>query len=40
MKKDVTFNIDSDVYEKYCLTLTLSREEENDAIETYMRTYI
>ncbi len=40
MKKDVTFNIDSDVYEKYCLALALSREEENDAIETYMRTYI
>ncbi len=40
MKKDVTFNIDSDVYEKYCLALTLSREEESDAIENYMRTYI
>ena len=40
MKKDVTFNIDSDVYEKYCLALTLSKEEGNDAIETYMRTYI
>jgi len=40
MKKDVTFNIDSDVYEKYCLALSLTREEENKAIETYMRTYI
>lgn len=40
MKKDVTFNIDSDVYEKYSLALALSREEENDAIETYMRAYI
>ena len=40
MKKDVTFNIDSDVYEKYCLALSLTREEKNDAIETYMRTYI
>ena len=40
MKKDVTFNIDSDVYKKYCLALSLTREEENKAIETYMRTYI
>ena len=38
MTEDVTFFIDSDI-NMFCLALILSKEEENAAIETCMRTY-
>lgn len=40
MKKEVTFLIDNDIYEKFCIALHLSGESENVAIENCMRTYI
>lgn len=40
MKKGITFSLDNDVYEKFCIALRLTNEDENDAIENCMRTYI
>lgn len=40
MKKEVSFSIDSDVYEKFCLALHLTNEEEDEAVETCLRNYI
>jgi len=40
VNKEVTFLIDNDVYEKFCIALRLTEEDENDAIENCMRTYI
>lgn len=40
MKKGIMFLIDSDVYEKFCIALHLTAEQENEAIEKCMRTYI
>lgn len=40
MNKDISLNIDSDVYEKFCLALSLTKESEEEAIENCMRSYI
>lgn len=40
MEKEVHFLIDNDVYEKFCIALHLTNEDENEAIEKCMRTYI
>ncbi|XMB66633.1 hypothetical protein RI065_10060 [Mycoplasmatota bacterium zrk1] len=40
MNKEVTINIDSDVYEKFCLSLSLTNDTKEEAIETCMRWYI
>lgn len=40
MKKDITFNVDSDVYEKFCIALTLAEEKQDSAVENCMRWYI
>lgn len=38
--RKVTVTIDQDVYEKFCLAMNLTKDSENDAIETCMRWYI
>lgn len=40
MVKDINLTIDADVYEKFCLALNLTGEEEQQAMETCMRWYI
>jgi hypothetical protein len=40
MKKEITFSLDNDVYEKFCIALHLTNEDEDDAIENCMRAYI
>lgn len=40
MKKDLTFSLDDDVYEKFCIALRLTNENESDVIENCIRTYI
>ncbi|MEE0884729.1 MAG: hypothetical protein U0L59_05835 [Faecalimonas sp.] len=40
MKKDLTFSLDNDVYEKFCIALRLANENENDVIENCVRAYI
>lgn len=40
MEKKISFTVDSDIYEKFCLALNLTNESENVAIETCMRWYI
>ena len=40
MEKKICFAVDSDIYEKFCLALNLTNENENVAIETCMRWYI
>lgn len=40
MEKNVSFLIDSDVYEKFCVALQLTHEEENAAMDNCMRWYI
>lgn len=37
---NITISVDEDVYEKFCLAMNLTRDTENDAIETCMRWYI
>ena len=31
MKKDVTFTVDTDIYEKFCIALNLTEETQDDA---------
>lgn len=33
MDKKISFSVDADVYEKFCLTLSLTKETEDAAIE-------
>ena len=40
MDKKIGFSVNSDVYEKFCLALSLTNEREDAAIETCMRWYI
>ena len=40
MKKEITFSLDNDVYEKFCIALHLTNEDEDDAVENCMRAYI
>lgn len=40
MKKDVTFTVDADIYEKFCIALNLTEETQDDAAENCMRWYI
>lgn len=40
MKKSVTFTVDADIYEKFCIALNLTDETQDDAVENRMRWYI
>jgi hypothetical protein len=40
MNKSVTFTVDADVYEKFCIALNLTNETKNAALESCMRWYI
>lgn len=40
MNRKITVSIDEEVYEKFCLAMNLTKDTENDAIETCMRWYI
>lgn len=40
MDRKISFSIDEDVYEKFCLAMNLTKDTENNAIETCMRWYI
>lgn len=33
MEKTISFKIEDDIYDKFCLALNLSKEEENRAVE-------
>jgi hypothetical protein len=38
--KSVTFTVDVDVYEKFCIALNLTKETQDTAVESCMRWYI
>ena len=40
MNKEIRLNMNSDVYEKFCLALKLTNESEETVIENLMRSYI
>ena len=40
MEKKISFTIEEDIYEKFCLALDLAKEEETDAVETSLKWYI
>lgn len=40
MSREVSFVVDKDVYDKFCIALQLSNEEESAVIENGMRSYI
>ena len=40
MEKKISFTIEEDIYEKFCLALNLTKEEEAKAIETSLKWYI
>ena len=40
MSKEISFIVDKDVYDKFCIALQLSNEEEAEVIENGMRSYI
>ena len=40
MEKKISFTIEEDIYEKFCLALNLTKEEEVKAIETSLKWYI
>ena len=40
MEKTISFKIEDDIYDKFCLALNLSKEEENRAVETCLKWYI
>ena len=40
MNREVSHMVDQDVYDKFCMALKLSNEEENAVIEKGMRSYI
>lgn len=40
MDKSVTFTVDVDVYEKFCIALNLTNETQDAAVESCMRWYI
>lgn len=40
MRNDVTISIDSDIYEKFCIALTLTKDDSSYVIESLMKNYI
>ena len=40
MEKKISVTIEEDIYEKFCLALNLTKEEEKDAVETSLKWYI
>ena len=40
MEKKIAFTIKDDIYDKFCLALNLSKEEESRALETCLKWYI
>ena len=40
MEKKIAFTIKDDIYDKFCLALNLSKEEEDRALETCLKWYI
>lgn len=40
MEKEISFKIKDDIYDKFCLALNLSKEEENEVVETCLKWYI
>jgi hypothetical protein len=40
VNKSVTFTVDVDVYEKFCIALNLTKETQDTAVESCMRWYI
>lgn len=40
MEKQISFKIEDDIYDKFCLALNLSKEEEDKALETCLKWYI
>ena len=40
MEKKIAFNIKDEIYDKFCLALNLSKEEESRALETCLKWYI
>lgn len=40
MNKSVTFTVDADVYDKFCIALNLTNETQDTAVESGMRWYI
>ena len=40
MSKNITVTVDEDIYEKFCIALSLTKEEQNHAIEHCMKWYI
>lgn len=40
MGKKMSFTIEEDIYEKFCLALNLTKEDETKAVETCLKWYI
>jgi len=40
MSKNITVTVDNDIYEKFCIALSLTKDEQNQAIEHCMKWYI
>lgn len=40
MSKNITFAVDEDIYEKFCIALSLTKDEQEKAIEHCMKWYI
>ena len=40
MEKKISITIEDDIYDKFCLALNLSKEEESQAMETCLKWYI
>ena len=40
MEKKIPFTIKEDIYDKFCLALNLSKEDEEQAVETCLKWYI
>lgn len=40
MDKSVTFSVDADVYEKFCIALNLTKETQDTVVESCLRWYI
>ena len=39
MEKKIPFTIKEDIYDKFCLALNLSKEDEEQAVETCLKWY-
>ena len=40
MEREITITIEDDIYDKFCLALNLSKEEEAQAVATCLKWYI